>query len=85
MDEAFAMDFRMREGMENGEYSLTGYTDQEIQNMLNNPETLVIFFTPMGMEVGLNLGDRVVYVTYEDYLSYTNTNKKDNNVPYLLV
>ncbi len=74
MDEAFAMDFRMREEMENGEYSLTGYTDQEIQNMLNNPETLVIFFTPMGMEVGLNLGDSVVYVTYEDYLSYTNTN-----------
>ncbi|HKM33130.1 MAG TPA: hypothetical protein VJY54_00075 [Lachnospiraceae bacterium] len=70
MDEAFALDFRQREATENGEEALTIYSDQEIQDMLNDPQELVIFYTPMGMEVGLNLDERVVYVTYEDYQSY---------------
>ena len=74
MDEAFALDFRQREATENGEEALTIYTDQEIQDMLNAPEKLVVFYTPMGMEVGLNLDERVVYVTYEDYQSYLSNN-----------
>lgn len=72
MDEAFAIDFRQREAAENGEEALTHYTDQEILEMLKDGGTLVIFYTPMGMEVGLNLEDRVVYVTYEDYEDFRN-------------
>ena len=41
--------------------------------MLKDPAYLVVFYTPMGMEVGLNLGNRVVYVTYEDYEQFLNT------------
>ena len=73
LDEAFAVDFRRRETEENGEEALTGYSDQEILDMLKDNEYLVIFYTPMGMEVGLNLVHRVVYVTYEDYESFLNT------------
>lgn len=72
-DEEFAVDFRRREAEENGEEALTGYSDQEILNMLKDASYLVVFYTPMGMEVGLNLGQRVVYVTYEDYERFLNT------------
>ena len=73
LDEAFAVDFRRREAEENGEGALTGYSDQEILDMLKDTSYLVVFYTPMGMEVGLNLGERVVYVTYEDYERFLNT------------
>lgn len=73
LDEAFAVDFRRREAEENGEGALTDYTDQEILDMLKDSSYLVVFYTPMGMEVGLNLGQRVVYVTYEDYERFLNT------------
>lgn len=72
-NEEFAVDFRRREAEENGEEALTGYSDQEILGMLKDPSYLVLFYTPMGMEVGLNLGQRVVYVTYEDYEKFLNT------------
>lgn len=73
LDETFAVDFRRREAEENGEGALTGYSDQEILDMLKDTSYLVVFYTPMGMEVGLNLGQRVVYVTYEDYERFLNT------------
>ena len=73
MDEAFAIDFREREREENGDGALTYYTDQEILEMLKDSSYLVMFYTPMGLEVGLNLDDVVVYVTYEDYEEYLNS------------
>lgn len=73
IDEAFAIDFRVREAEENGDEALTYYTDQEIQEMLLDDSRLVIFYTPMGMEVGLVLDDRIVYVTYKDYEKYINS------------
>lgn len=72
LDEDFAIDFRQREVNENGDEALTLYSDQEILEMLKDGGYLVVFYTPMGLEVGLNLDDRVVYVTYEDYEQYLN-------------
>ena len=40
--------------------------------MLKDEDTLVLFYTPMGLEVGLNLDGEIVYVTYEDYMDYRN-------------
>ena len=40
---------------------------QEILELLRNLDHLVIFYTPMGMEVGLNLYEVVLYMTYSDY------------------
>lgn len=72
MDEEFVIDFRKREILENGDEILTNFTDQEILEMLKDEDYLVIFYTPMGMEVGLNLGNVVIYMTYSDYLKYLN-------------
>lgn len=72
LDDDFAVDFREREINENGDGALTDYTDQEILSMLKDESTLVLFYTPMGLEVGLNLDGEVVYVTYEDYMDYRN-------------
>lgn len=73
LNEAFAVDFRAREVEENGEEALTSYTDQEILEMLKDGDYLVLFYTPMGLEVGLNMDQRIVYVTYSDYESFLNT------------
>lgn len=67
VDEAFAADFRRREIEENGEGALVDYTDIQLMRMLQNDDYLVLFYTPMGMEIGLNLTDIVVYMMYEDY------------------
>lgn len=73
LDEAFAIDFRQREINENGDEALTHYTDQEILEMLQDPGQLVAFYTPYGMEIGLNLEDIIVYVMYEDYTNFVNS------------
>lgn len=72
LNDDFAVDFREREISENGDGALTDYTDQEILAMLKDEGTLVLFYTPMGLEVGLNLDGEIVYVTYEDYMDYRN-------------
>ncbi len=72
LDEDFSVDFRRREVEENGEEALTAYSDQEILRMLKDGTRLVLFYTPMGLEVGLNLDERIVYVTYDDYKNYLN-------------
>ena len=72
LNDDFAVDFREREISENGDGALTDYTDQEILAMLKDEDTLVLFYTPMGLEVGLNLDGEIVYVTYEDYMDYRN-------------
>lgn len=73
IDKAFVRDFRERERKENGEKELIGYTDQDLLQMLSDEEYLVIFYTPMGMGVGLNLDTVVVYVTYREYEKYLNS------------
>lgn len=72
LDEDFAIKFRELEVYENGEGHLTAYTDQEILEMLKDEGDLVLFYTPMGMEVGLNLDEVVTYVMLEDYELYLN-------------
>ncbi len=70
VDEAFVATLREREKLENESLVLDRYTDEEIMEMLNDRDTLVLFYTPMGMEVGLNLDQRVIYFMYQDYDQY---------------
>lgn len=72
LDLEFAVEFRRREIIENGDEWLTNYTDQEILELLRDVDHLVIFYTPMGMEVGLNLYEVVLYMTYSDYEKFLN-------------
>lgn len=73
VDEAFVASLREKELIENGENTLDAYSDAEIIEMLMDDGDLVLFYTPMGMEVGLNMGDRVIYFMYDDYVQYLNT------------
>lgn len=73
IDDDFSIDFRERTIEQNGDNdSLNYYTDQEITEMLNDDDYLIIFYTPLGMEVGFNYYFGWVTVTYTDYKDYMN-------------
>lgn len=68
IDNEFAVDFRKRCRQQNGTVSdLDSMTDQEIVHYLTTGATSILFYTPLGMEVGLNMGEYYVTVTYTDY------------------
>lgn len=70
INDQFSVDFRNRSEKQNGEISyLYNFTDQEITDLLNDDDSLIIFYTPLGMEVGFNYdyGYGWVTVTYKDY------------------
>jgi len=73
INDQFSVDFRNRSEKQNGEISyLYNFTDQEITELLTDDESLIIFYTPLGMEVGFNYyyGNGWVTVTYKDYEKY---------------
>lgn len=67
IDDAFSVDFRTRSDEQNGEiYTLTSMMDQQITEYFNSDD-VIVFYTPMGMEIGFNHEDGWVTVTYEEY------------------
>ena len=68
IDDEFTIDFRERCEKQNGEiYGLNYYSDQDITSLMNEESTLILFYTPLGLEVGFNYPDGWVTVTYPDY------------------
>ena len=71
MDDEFAVEFRERNREQN---SAGGYidelSDQEIEEYLNSPTMGVVFYTPLGLEVGVNFDYGWYTVTYRDYEKY---------------
>ena len=73
IDDEFSIDFRKRSDRQNGENELLDYfSDQEFTEMMNDESSLIIFYTPLGMEVGFNHYYGWVTVTYPDYQDYQN-------------
>ena len=73
IDDEFSIEFRKRSDKQNGENELLDYySDQDFTEMMNDEESLIIFYTPLGMEVGLNHDFGWVTVTYPDYKKYQN-------------
>ena len=70
IDDEFSVDFRIREEKQNQSNALDWYTDQELTEMMNDPIDLIIFYTPLGMEVGVNHDNGWCTVTYKDYEEY---------------
>ncbi|MDD6491854.1 MAG: hypothetical protein PUG54_06500 [Firmicutes bacterium] len=71
IDDEFSIDFRERCEKQNGSIELLNYySDQNITQMLTSEEHLIIFYTPLGMEVGFNYYGGWVTVTYRDYGKY---------------
>ena len=74
VDDEFSIDFRYRSERQNGTIDeLDYYSDQEITQMLTSSGSLIIFYTPQGLEVGVNYDEGYVTVTYHDYKDYLNT------------
>lgn len=73
IDDEFSIDFRKRNEKQNGQVQgLDYYSDQDITEMLNDDDSLIIFYTPLGMEVGINYYFGWVTVTYKDYVKFSN-------------
>lgn len=71
IDDDFSIEFRNRCEKQNGEIdSLYYYSDQDITELLNSEDSLILFYTPLGMEVGFNYYYGWVTVTYPDYQKY---------------
>ncbi len=71
VDDDFSVDFRYRSEEQNGSIdALDWMSDQEITEYLTSPGNLIIYYTPMGMEIGFNFDEGWVTVTYHDYKDY---------------
>ena len=71
VDDNFSVDFRKRCELQNGVIENLDYmSDQEITYYLTDSDYLIIFYTPLGIEVGFNYYDGWVTVTYRDYEKY---------------
>ncbi len=65
-DVAFAEEFRLRDRTQNQSDILDYYTDEELTEMLNDEGSLIVYYTPLGLEVGLNHDYGWNTVTYND-------------------
>lgn len=71
INDDFSVDFRERCEKQNGEIEEMYYmSDQEITAYLTEKDYLIIFYTPLGMEIGFNYYDGWVTVTYKDFEQY---------------
>lgn len=71
IDDAFSIEFRERCEKQNGEIRFfSSFSDQDFTYLLTDEDSLIIFYTPMGMEVGFNYYYGWVTVTYKDYQKY---------------
>ena len=72
IDEEFVEDFRERSEKQNADSVLDDCDDEDVMYYLENPYNLILFYCPQGMEIGLNLDNGWVTVTYADYEEYLN-------------
>ena len=75
VDDGFAADFKQRCERQNGELDVVSKSsDRQIREYLTDPSTLIAFYTPLGMEVGINYANLEnsgwVTVTYKDYQKF---------------
>lgn len=69
INDTLIQELRRRDEEQNGG-RLDDYTDAEIEESLKDPITLILFYTPLGMEIGVNLDDGWLTVTFKDYEKY---------------
>ncbi|TCL58401.1 hypothetical protein EDD76_10654 [Kineothrix alysoides] len=68
VNDEFLQAFREKSKAQNGGM-LDGMTNQELMYHLSEGNA-IIFYTPLGMEVGMNYDDGYLTVTFEDYKPY---------------
>lgn len=76
IDDAFLIEFRKQVALQNG-WNME-FTNQELYEYMSNEDTLVLFYTPVGLEVGINFVNdygEVAWVsaTIKDYYKYVKS------------
>lgn len=74
INDSFIEEFKERNARQNTS-DLEGMDDEDLYNLLRDPDQLILFYTPMGLEVGFNYITNSGYsgwvtVTYKDYDRY---------------
>jgi len=70
IDEEFAAEFRERSLEQNADSVLDYYYDDEVVELMEDEESLILFYCPQGMEIGVNVEEGWVTVTYPDYKDF---------------
>lgn len=75
IDKKFAEEFRKRNNKQNGNLDyLDAISDEEIADQLQDKSQVIAYYTPLGMEIGLNYSTDSIggwfTVTYKDYQNY---------------
>lgn len=70
IDQEFIDEFRIREAEQNDSDILSMYEDWELMELLLGPDSLILYYTPLGMEVGINHDYGWSTATYKDYKKY---------------
>ncbi len=64
IDEELVRQFRSRNSLQNGEVEfLQEASDEELLELLRNEESRILFYTPVGLEIGFNFEDGWITVT----------------------
>lgn len=70
-DKSLAKAFRRQSEYQNGvTSSVEDYTNDEIEEFLSSEDSLILFYTPVGLEIGYNHPDGWVTATFKDYEDY---------------
>ncbi len=70
IDEEFVEEFKERSEEQNDDSVLSYYTDSELMEYFEDEYSLILFYCPQGMEIGINVDEGWVTVTYPDYEEY---------------
>ena len=66
VDEDLALNFRAQDKIQNDNDYVQDLTDEELLEALKDPDSVVMFYTPVGLEVGFNYEDGWVTVTLKE-------------------
>ena len=70
-DKSLAEAFRKQSEYQNGiTSSVDDYTNEEIEEFLANEDSLILFYSPVGLEIGYNHPEGWVTATLKDYEEY---------------
>ncbi len=74
LDKEFAQEFRNRSNTQNGTDSMDLFTDDQIAELLADETSLILFYTPYGVELGFNYRSGGykgwITITMQDYEKY---------------
>lgn len=70
INDEFVRDFRVRSEKQNADSALDNYNDYQVMEYLENSANLILFYCPQGMEIGMNVEEGWITVTYADYKEY---------------